>query len=74
MITVLHEEVGSALTEPLHSLGYRARHNLLMLLASDPPLAAPADAPISEISRGRLAATRIVGAVDDGLLDVEVAA
>ena len=74
MITVLHEEVGRALTEPLHSLGYRARHNLLMLLVSDPPLAAAADEPISEISREQLAATRIVGAVEDGLLDVEVGA
>jgi ribosomal protein S18 acetylase RimI-like enzyme len=74
MISVLHEAVGRALTGPLRSLGYRERHSLLMALASDPPTASPADAGISEISREHLAATRIAGALERGLVDVEVGA
>jgi GNAT superfamily N-acetyltransferase len=74
MISVLHEAVGRALTAPLHSRGHRSRHSLLMALASDPPAASPAEGAIFEISREQLAATRIAGAVEGGLVDVEVGA
>jgi ribosomal protein S18 acetylase RimI-like enzyme len=74
MISVLHEAVGRALSAPLHTLGYRARHGLMMALASDPPPASPAEAAISEVSRQHLAATRIAGALEGGLVDVEVGA
>ena len=39
MISVLHDAVGRALTGPLESVGYRADHQLLMVLAADPALA-----------------------------------